>query len=84
IGLPLPPGENPGHWLVQHQAQTSLISASLEDSDRFFHWSYRERSLNNLSPKIKTSGALMINQGVAKALDKCSRKIDLKFGAVAG
>jgi hypothetical protein len=42
---------------------------SLQDSDRFFHWSYRERSLNNLSPKIKTSGTLMINPGVAKALD---------------
>ncbi|WP_216639852.1 P-loop ATPase, Sll1717 family [Burkholderia pseudomallei] len=42
---------------------------SLQDSDRFFHWSYRERSLNNLSPKIKTTGTLIINPGVAKALD---------------
>jgi hypothetical protein len=38
-------------------------------SDKFFHWSFRERSLNNLSPKVKTTGGLMINPGIAKAID---------------
>jgi hypothetical protein len=37
--------------------------------DKFFHWSFRERSLNNLSPKVKISGGLMINPGIAKAID---------------
>lgn len=37
--------------------------------DRFFHWSFRERSLNNLAPKVKTSGGLIINPGIAKAID---------------
>ncbi|MBY4800141.1 hypothetical protein LGM57_22175 [Burkholderia cepacia] len=58
--------------LLQFFYDVNLIGyreSALEDSDRFFHWSYRERSLNNLSPKIKTSGVLMINPGVAKALD---------------
>lgn len=35
----------------------------------FFHWSYRERSANNIAPQIKTTGALTINPGIAKALD---------------
>lgn len=37
--------------------------------DSFFHWSFRERSLNNIAPKVKNSGILMINMGIAKALD---------------
>lgn len=37
--------------------------------NKFFHWSFRERSLNNLAPKVKTSGGLMINPGIAKAID---------------
>lgn len=37
--------------------------------DSFFHWSFRERSLNNIAPKIKNSGTLIINIGIAKALD---------------
>lgn len=39
------------------------------DDERFFHFSFRERSLNNLAPKVKTSGFLMVGPGVAKALD---------------
>jgi len=38
-------------------------------SEPFFHWSFRERSLNNIAPKIKNVGELMINIGIAKALD---------------
>lgn len=37
--------------------------------EKFFHWSFRERSLNNLAPKVKTTGGLMINPGIAKAID---------------
>ncbi|MGX9713423.1 P-loop ATPase, Sll1717 family [Janthinobacterium lividum] len=35
----------------------------------FFHWSYRERSANNIAPKVKTTGLLILNPGIAKALD---------------
>ena len=37
--------------------------------DRFVHWSYRERSLNNISPKVKADATLLLNQGIMKALD---------------
>src|SRR5690606_20296588 len=39
------------------------------DRESFYHWSYRERSLNNISPKVKPTERLRINAGVAKALD---------------
>lgn len=39
------------------------------DSEVFFHWSYRERSLNNIAPKVMTTGILLLNPGIAKALD---------------
>ncbi len=35
----------------------------------FYHWSYRERSINNIAPKVKTSGTLLLNPGISKALD---------------
>lgn len=38
-------------------------------STAFYHWSYRERSANNIAPQIKTTGTLMLNPGIAKALD---------------
>lgn len=38
-------------------------------SETFYHWSFRERSLNNLAPKIKTVESFIINSGIAKALD---------------
>lgn len=38
-------------------------------SETFVHWSFRERSLNNLTPKVKSSGQLVINPGIAKALE---------------
>lgn len=37
--------------------------------ETFYHWSYRERSANNVAPKVKTSGSFMLNPGIAKALD---------------
>jgi len=58
--------------LLQFLYDVNLIgySEDIEGSgDRFFHWSYRERSLNNIAPKVKSSGQLMLNPGVAKALD---------------
>lgn len=36
---------------------------------QFIHFSYRERTLTNIAPKIKTMGSLMINPGISKALD---------------
>jgi len=42
---------------------------SEDQKDRFVHWSYRERSLNNISPKVKADAKLMLNSGIMKALD---------------
>lgn len=39
------------------------------DHEMFFHWSYRERSLNNIAPKVKSTGVLILNPGISKALD---------------
>lgn len=39
------------------------------DKETFIHWSYRERSLNNIAPKVKTTGTLILNPGISKALD---------------
>lgn len=39
------------------------------DSNKFIHFSFRERSLTNVAPKVKTSGVLTINPGISKALD---------------
>ncbi|WP_186020306.1 P-loop ATPase, Sll1717 family [Burkholderia gladioli] len=40
-----------------------------EESENFVHFSYRERTLTNIAPKIKTAAVLMVNPGVSKALD---------------
>ena len=40
-----------------------------KDGGTFFHWSYRERSANNIAPQVKTSGTLMLNPGISKSLD---------------
>lgn len=37
--------------------------------ETFFHWSSREKSLNNLAPKIKSTGTFLLNPGIAKSLD---------------
>lgn len=43
--------------------------AAIDSSETFVHWSFRERSLNNLNPKVKSSGVLVVNPGIAKALE---------------
>jgi hypothetical protein len=40
-----------------------------EGGSPFFHWSYRERSINNIAPKVKAAGQIMLNPGIAKAVD---------------
>ncbi len=37
--------------------------------ERFVHFSFRERTLNNIAPKVKTSAVLVVNSGIAKSLD---------------
>lgn len=37
--------------------------------ETYYHWSYRERSLNDIAPKVKSTGGLVVNPGIAKALD---------------
>jgi hypothetical protein len=39
------------------------------DSENFVHFSFRERTLTNIAPKIKTAAVLIVNPGVSKALD---------------
>lgn len=43
--------------------------AAVDSSETFVHWSFRERSLNNLNPKVKSTGLLVVNPGIAKALE---------------
>lgn len=40
-----------------------------KEKERFIHFAYRERTLMNVAPKVKTTGMLMINPGIAKSLD---------------
>lgn len=42
---------------------------AVDGSETFVHWSFRERSLNNLNPKVKSAGVLVVNPGIAKALE---------------
>lgn len=58
--------------LLQLLYDVNLIGYSEEldgANETFFHWSYRERSANNIAPKVKISGRLMLNPGVSKAID---------------
>lgn len=41
----------------------------VDDGDNFHHWAYRERTINNISPKIKGAAELILNPGISKALD---------------
>lgn len=38
-------------------------------SSTFVHWAYRERTLIDIAPQVKTSGLLNVNPGISKALD---------------
>ena len=40
-----------------------------EGGSTYHHWSYRERSLNDIAPQVKSSAILVINPGISKALD---------------
>jgi hypothetical protein len=40
-----------------------------EDRETYYHWSYRERTPIDIAPKVKSAATLVINPGVAKALD---------------
>lgn len=40
-----------------------------DERENFVHFSYRERTLTNIAPKVKTTAMLVVNLGVAKALD---------------
>lgn len=40
-----------------------------DNSETFYHWSYKERSLNNIAPKVKAVSTLMLNPGLSKSLD---------------
>ncbi|HWL53765.1 MAG TPA: hypothetical protein VNQ90_15105 [Chthoniobacteraceae bacterium] len=42
---------------------------TLDSTERFVHWSYRERSLNNIAPKVKSDVSLLLSPGISKALD---------------
>ncbi len=58
--------------LLQFWYDVNVIgySESVEsDSETFYHWSYRERSANNIAPKVKTTGTLILNPGISKAID---------------
>lgn len=58
--------------LLQFFYDVNIIgyAESLEDNrETYYHWSYRERSLVDIAPKVKSTGTLVVNPGVAKALD---------------
>lgn len=40
-----------------------------EENEKFTHFSFRERTLTNIAPKVKITALLVINPGVSKALD---------------
>lgn len=45
------------------------VGHELERQERFVHFAFRERTLTNISPKVKTTALLVVNPGVAKSLD---------------
>lgn len=45
------------------------VESAEDESENYYHWSYRERNLIDIAPKVKSSATLVINPGVAKALD---------------
>lgn len=58
--------------LLQFFYDTNIIGYSEETQAQggsHYHWSFRERSLNDIAPKVKSSGLLVVNSGIAKALD---------------
>jgi len=54
------------------------IDMTSSGNDIFYHWAYRERTLNNIAPAVKFGADLLLNPGIAKALD-----VGSQFKAVA-
>lgn len=58
--------------LLQFFYDVNIIGYSdrtIDENEGYHHWSFRERSLNNIAPKVKATSELMINPGIAKSLD---------------
>jgi hypothetical protein len=58
--------------LLQFFYDVNVIGYREEVGDKFssfFHFAFRERTLMNIAPKVKTTGTLMVNRGLAKSLD---------------
>lgn len=58
--------------LLQFFYDVNIIGYSdrtMDEREGYYHWSFRERSLNNIAPKVKATSELMINPGIAKSLD---------------
>ncbi|SFY22664.1 P-loop ATPase, Sll1717 family [Pseudomonas sp. NFACC36] len=53
-----------------------------ENNTQFFHWAYRERTLNNIAPKVKFGAELRLNPGISKALDVGSKFIPINQQSV--
>ena len=63
---------NDSESLLQFFYDVNIIgySEQVADSDQVYtHWSHREKTMNNFQPKVKKDGELVINKGIAKALD---------------
>lgn len=58
--------------LLQFFFEVNIIGykeVALDDGESFYHWAFKERTINNISPKVKSAAQLMINIGISKALD---------------
>lgn len=58
--------------LLQFFYDVNIIGYSEQTEGRgeiYHHWSYRERSLNDIAPKVKSNSRLIINPGISKSLD---------------
>jgi hypothetical protein len=58
--------------LLQFFYDVNIIGYTETVGDRnaqFIHFSFRERTITNIAPKIKIDGSLIINPGISKALD---------------
>jgi hypothetical protein len=65
--------ENPDTFLqFLYELNVVCWTRDTED-DRFYHWSYRERTLSNICPKIKPGERYQIFYGLSKALDTGKR-----------
>ncbi|MDR0510712.1 MAG: hypothetical protein LBH06_06440 [Rikenellaceae bacterium] len=67
--------ETPDKFL-QFLYDINIIGYKEEAEQQPFHrWCYRERSLTNMSPKIRTNSLYRIHYGLAKALNVGNRNL---------